>query len=132
MLLHQRAIREVRTASTLAPVRQKAIVVPSRAARNQGKAIAHMNNIARQLSSGSLDLTAAAAPSPTTLSPGSSSTPTAPSSEDLLARDLVAVQKELEKWNAAGLMTKAEEIEEFDLVLFWQVSFYNYLFDNQH
>ena len=63
---------------------------------------------------------------------GSSSTPTAPSSEDLLARDLMAVQKELEKWNAAGLMTKAEEIEEFDLVLFWQVSFYNYLFDNQH
>ena len=46
----------------------------------------------------------------------------APSDEDLIIQDIASVQEELSRWKALGIMTDEDEIEDFDLVRFWQVS----------
>jgi hypothetical protein len=80
-----------------------------------------MNQLTRELSAGSLSFSVHSSP------PNSSDiSPIVPgisiSEGDLHEQDLAAANEELQRWTSSGLMTDSLEIEEFDLVLFWNVS----------
>ena len=54
--------------------------------------------------------------------PSTSSNTVAPSEEDLIIQDMASIQEELSQWKALGIMVNENEIEDFDLIRFWQVS----------
>ena len=115
MIVHQRAIRAAKSCvPTTAGCRK--VNIPSAAARSQSSGMARLNALAKSLSADSL--------SDGTLpeTPSTSSTNSASSEEDLIIQDIAAVQEELSRWKALGIMTDEDEIEDFDLVRFWQVS----------
>jgi hypothetical protein len=97
-------------------VGRRKVNIPSAAARSQSSGMARLNALAKSLSADSL--------SDGTLpeTPRTSSSNSAPSEEDLIIQDIAAVQEELSRWKALGIMTDEDEIEDFDLVRFWQVS----------
>jgi hypothetical protein len=78
--------------------------------------MARLNALAKSLSADSL--------SDGTLpeTPGTPSSTSALSEEDLSTQDMASVQEELSRWKALGIMVDEDEIEDFDLVRFWQVS----------
>ena len=115
MIVHQRAIRAAKSCVPTTAGRRK-VNIPSAAARSQSSGMARLNALAKSLSADSL--------SDGTLpeTPSTSSTNSASSEEDLIIQDIAAVQEELSRWKALGIMTDEDEIEDFDLVRFWQVS----------
>ena len=42
--------------------------------------------------------------------------------EELREQDVAVANEELQRWTASSLMIDPVEVEEFDLVLFWNVS----------
>jgi len=126
MMTHQRAIREAKAnASHSAGCR--CTRVPSEAARNQAKGMAELDALARELSQGQLksyelDLDTELDGTPdNSQSPSSSSNTPVRSCENPIALDRAAVREELGWWTSTGIMTDYTEIEDFDLVLYWQV-----------
>ena len=115
MIVHQRAIRAAKSCVPTTAGRRK-VNIPSAAACSQSSGMARLNALAKSLSADSL--------SDGTLpeTPSTSSTNSASSEEDLIIQDIAAVQEELSRWKALGIMTDEDEIEDFDLVHFWQVS----------
>ncbi len=115
MIVHQRAICAAKSCVPTTAGRRK-VNIPSAAARSQSSGMARLNALAKSLSADSL--------SDGTLpeTPSTSSTNSASSEEDLIIQDIAAVQEELSRWKALGIMTDEDEIEDFDLVRFWQVS----------
>ncbi|KIK92809.1 hypothetical protein PAXRUDRAFT_829606 [Paxillus rubicundulus Ve08.2h10] len=96
------------------PVRPTA----SRAARTQGNGFSALDRLSRSISSANL-------PSP---SPASSPVPSTPTPEDQAAaaqrqleRDLPAIDVELEKYRAAGIISGAA-LADFDILRFWQAN----------
>ena len=121
MVIHQRVIRESKHTATTTNASLRKVSVPSHAARAQTSGKARMNQLARELSTGSLPSSAhSSLPNPSSILPIA---PTVSiSEEDLHEQDLAAANEELQQWTSSGLMTDSLEIEEFDLVLFWNVS----------
>ena len=121
MVIHQRVIRESKHAATTPNASLRKVSVPSHAARAQTSGKARMNQLARELSAGSLPSSAhSSPPNPSNIFP---IVPAVSISEgDLREQDLAAANEELQQWTSSGLMTDSLEIEEFDLVLFWNVS----------
>lgn len=78
--------------------------------------MARLNALAKSLSADSLDANLDATPSET---PAASLS--APSDEDLHLQDIAIIQEELQQWISLGIMRDEAEIEDFDLVRFWQV-----------
>jgi hypothetical protein len=78
--------------------------------------MARLNALAKSLSAESLDLDPT---SPEPEIPAASSS--APSDEDLHLQDIAALREELNRWISLGTMKDEDEIEDFDLVRFWQV-----------
>ena len=121
MVIHQRGIRESNHAArTTSNTSLRKVSVPSHAARAQTSGKARMNQLARELSAGSLVSSAHESPSNSlNISPMVPSVSI--SEESLREQDLAAANQELQRWSSSGLMTDSLEIEEFDLVLFWNV-----------
>ena len=121
MVIHQRAIRESKhTATTTSSMALRKVGVPSHAARAQTSGKVRMNQLARELSAGSLSSSCS---NPLNSEP-SNIAPTirTVSDEDLREQDLAVANEELQRWTSSGLMSDLFEIEEFDLVVFWNVS----------
>ena len=121
MVIHQRVIRESKHVATTPNTSLCKVSVPSHAAHAQTSGKSRMNQLARELSARSLPSSAHSSP------PNSSNIlPTVPavsiSEVDLREQDLAVANEELQRWTSSGLMTDSLEIEEFDLVLFWNVS----------
>ena len=121
MVIHQRVIRESKHAVTTPNTSLRKVSVPSHAACAQTSGKSRMNQLAQELSAGSLpSLAHSSAPSSSNVSP---IVPAVSISEvDLREQDLAVANEELQRWTSSGLMTDSLEIEEFDLVLFWNVS----------
>jgi hypothetical protein len=122
MVIHQRVIRESNHAATTSNTSLRKVSVPSHAARAQTSGKARMNQLARELSAGSLQVFSSSHESPSNSSNVSRVVPAVSISEESLhEQDLAAANQELQRWTSSGLMTDSLEIEEFDLVLFWNV-----------
>jgi hypothetical protein len=121
MVIHQQVIRESKDAANIPNAGLCKVGVSSHAAHAQTSGKAHMNQLAQELLAGSL--ASSAHSSPPNLSNTSPVVPAVSTSEeDLHEQDLAAANEELQRWTSSGLMTDSLEIEEFDLVLFWNVS----------
>ena len=121
MVIHQWAIRESKhTATTTSSMALRKVGVPSHAARVQTSGKARMNQLARELSAGSLSSSCSNPlnSEPLNIAP----TIRTVSDEDLREQDLAVENEELQRWTSSGLMSDLFEIEEFDLVVFWNVS----------
>jgi hypothetical protein len=121
MVIHQRAIRESKHTATTTSMALRKVGVPSHAACAQTSGKARMNQLARELSAGSLSSSDCSNPlnsEPSNIAP----TIRTVSDEDLHEQDLAVANEELQRWTSSGLMSDLFEIEEFDLVVFWNVS----------
>ena len=116
MLVHQRAIRAAKSGVPTTAGRCK-VNTPSAAARSQTSGMARLNALAKSLSADSLSDETQPPETPST-----SSSTVAPSEEDLIIQDMASIQEELSRWKALGIMVNENEIEDFDLIRFWQVS----------
>lgn len=116
MLIHQQAIRRRSKLNIPTSVGRRKVHFSSTAARAQASGMARLNALANSLSADSLDADSNAAPSETP--PASLSTS---SDEDLHLQDIAIIQEELQRWISLGIMRNEAEIEDFDLVRFWQV-----------
>lgn len=122
MLEHHQAMRAAQQPDARASGR-RIVNVATQAARAQASGFAQLNELARSLSAESLDAESVRHDSGQcenhTLAPNSTL-----SSAEREALDTAAVEEELERWLASGLITNTREVEEFDLVRFWQVSLF--------
>jgi hypothetical protein len=116
MLVHQRTIRAAKSGVPTTAGRRK-VNTPSAAARSQTSGMTRLNALAKSLSADSLSDGTQPLETPST-----SSSTVAPSEEDLIIQDMASIQEELSRWKALGIMVNEDEIEDFDLVRFWQVS----------
>ena len=116
MIVHERAIRAANSCVPTTAARRK-VNIPSVAARSQASGMARLNALAKSLSADSS--LSDGTPTPETPSPLNNS---APSEEDLTIQIMAAVREELSRWKSSGIMMDENEIEDFDLVRFWQVS----------
>jgi hypothetical protein len=123
MVIHQRVIRESKHVATMPNTSLRKVSVPSHAARAQTSGKSRMNQLARELSARSLPSSESAHSTPPNSSNLLPIVPAVSISEvDLREQDLAVANEELQRWTSSGLMTDSLEIEEFDLVLFWNVS----------
>jgi hypothetical protein len=78
--------------------------------------MARLNALAKSLSAESIDTDAKTSEPETPAAPSS-----VPSDEDLHLHDIAAIREELQQWISLGIIQDEREIEDFDLVRFWQV-----------
>jgi hypothetical protein len=116
MLIHQQAIRRKSKSNISTSVGRRKVQFASTAAHAQASGMSRLNALAKSLSADSLDTDSDATSSET---PAASSSP--PSDEDLHLQDIAIIQEELQRWISLGIMRDEAEIEDFDLVRFWQV-----------
>lgn len=121
MLEHQRASRTngaatARDPSAVMPLGRRTVNLAAPAARAQAGGRAHLNALAKSLSRGSLG------GSSTRLAESSalSSTPE-PSPMETEQQDHAVVMEEYQCWVSGGLITNEDELDNFDLVRYWQV-----------
>jgi hypothetical protein len=115
MIVHERAIRAAKSCVPTTASRRK-VNIPSAAARSQTSGMARLKALAKSLSDDSLSEETPAPETP------SSSNNSVSSEEDLIIHIMAAVREELSQWKSSGIMMDEDEIEDFDLVRFWQVS----------
>jgi hypothetical protein len=122
MLEYQRLRREINAATASSdsqPMPRRPL--PSRAARAQARGLCGLDKVSRSLSKSSLS-------SDGSMVTGSPSTP-APSETELAAReqrtrdqDSLVIETELERYRAASTIHDVDELMDFDILVFWQVS----------
>ncbi|KAF5378856.1 hypothetical protein D9615_006941 [Tricholomella constricta] len=114
MLEHYQAMRTMPNTSSMLPrtAGRRPITVGSHASRAQSSGFARFNALAKSLSSGSV--------TETETSDSVEAPPSGLSSEEQAAHDKATVNEEFRRWLASGLITDARELEELDLVRFWQ------------
>ncbi|KAJ8489040.1 hypothetical protein ONZ45_g13718 [Pleurotus djamor] len=122
MLTHQKASRVATPSShenvtpPTVPTNRSPARIVSRAAKNQRSGIAKLTNLQRSLSTSSLDSNVS---STTSEAAPASDQPSTMTPEELAAQDRAVVLKEIEQWLAAGIITNTDELDDFDLVEFW-------------
>ncbi|KAF5375571.1 hypothetical protein D9615_009215 [Tricholomella constricta] len=114
MLEHYQAMRTMPNTSSTLPrtAGRRPITVGSHASRAQSSGFARFNALAKSLSSGSV--------TETETSDSVEAPPSGLSSEEQAAHDKATVNEEFRRWLTSGLITDARELEELDLVRFWQ------------
>ncbi|KAF5387624.1 hypothetical protein D9615_000715 [Tricholomella constricta] len=90
------------------------------ASRAQATGFARFNALAQSLSSGSLSSESSMSSHPTTSSEVIAAPEQTLSDAEQAVLDEAVVDEELQRWLALGIITNAREVEEFDLVRFWQ------------